>query len=112
MRVGDRLVALNGAEIGEAAGASLGEMLSAAGWWGAQGAEHGRGARVALLVLRAEAGRGEAGRGEACRDATPSPAGPSPPDAARSGTGGRQAGREGGREAGSGSDGGSSDRGG
>ena len=34
MRVGDRLVALNGAEIGEGAGASLGEMLSAAGWWG------------------------------------------------------------------------------
>ena len=55
MRVGDRLVALNGAEIGEAAGASLGEMLSAAGWWGAQGAGHGRRARVALLVLRGEA---------------------------------------------------------
>ena len=84
MRVGDRLVALNGAEIGEGAGASLGEMLSAAGWWGAQGAEHGRGARVALLVLR-----GEAGRGEACRDATPSPVGPSQPDAARGATGGR-----------------------
>ena len=75
MRVGDRLVALNGAEIGEAPGGSLGEMLSAAGWWDA---EAGQGGGVTLLAVR----------GEPCRDATPSPPGPSPPDAAGGGTGG------------------------